>query len=64
MIFFGGMFLLGEKTVLCSGFGTKKEDKKDYTALFEEKPIRRRARPDKNKSDTEWIWNDDKVINN
>lgn len=53
-----------QKAGLSSKFGTKKEDKKDYTALFEEKPIRKRARPDKNKSDTEWIWDDDKVIKN
>lgn len=36
------------------------EPQPDYKALFEEKPIRKRARPDKNKSDTEWIWDDDK----
>lgn len=36
------------------------EPQPDYKALFEEKPVRKRVRSDKNKSDTVWVWNDDK----
>lgn len=36
------------------------EQKPDYKALFEERTIRKRARPDKNKSDNSWVWGEDK----
>ena len=59
--FFGRNVFYAIKKLFCpQNSGRKKRTKKDYTALFEEKPIRKRARPDKNKSDTEWIWDDDK----
>ncbi len=32
----------------------------DYKAMFEEKPTRKRARPDKKKADDAWIWGEDK----
>lgn len=36
------------------------EPKPDYKALFEEKTIRKRARPDKKKTDNAWVWGEDK----
>lgn len=63
--FFGGDVFYEVKS--CSVLKIRDEKRgqdRDYKALFEEKPIRKRARPDKNKSDTEWIWDDEKVINN
>ena len=36
------------------------EPQPDYKALFEEKTIRKRARPDKKKTDNTWIWGEDK----
>ena len=36
------------------------EPKLDYKALFEEKTIRQRARPDKKKTDNAWVWGEDK----
>ena len=36
------------------------EPQPDYKALFEEKTIRKRARPDKKKTDNAWVWGEDK----
>ncbi|MBO5333001.1 MAG: helix-turn-helix transcriptional regulator [Clostridia bacterium] len=36
------------------------EPQPDYKALFEEKTIRKRARPDKKKTDSAWVWGEDK----
>lgn len=36
------------------------EPQPDYKALFEEKPTRKRARPDKKKTDNAWVWGEDK----
>ena len=36
------------------------EPQPDYKALFEEKTIRKRARPDKKKTDNVWVWGEDK----
>ncbi len=36
------------------------EPQPDYKAIFEEKTIRKRARPDKKKSDNVWVWEEDK----
>lgn len=36
------------------------EPKPDYKALFEEKPMRKRARPDKKKTNNDWVWGEDK----
>jgi len=32
----------------------------DYKAMFEEKAIRKRARPARQKTDNDWIWGEDK----
>ncbi|MBR3817172.1 MAG: helix-turn-helix transcriptional regulator [Clostridia bacterium] len=37
------------------------EPQPDYKALFEEKTIRKRARPDKKKTDSAWVWGEDKI---
>ena len=37
------------------------EPQPDYKALFEEKTIRKRARPDKKKTDNAWVWGEDKI---
>lgn len=36
------------------------EPQPDYKAIFEEKAIRKRARPNKKKSDNVWVWEEDK----
>lgn len=36
------------------------EPQPDYKAMFEEKTTRKRARPDKKKSDSTWVWGEDK----
>ena len=36
------------------------EPQPDYKAMFEEKAIRKRARPDKKKSNDTWVWGEDK----
>ena len=36
------------------------EPQPDYKAMFEEKIIRKRARPNKNTSNDTWIWGEDK----
>lgn len=36
------------------------EPQPDYKTLFEERPARKRARPDKQSSDNVWIWGDEK----
>ena len=36
------------------------EPQPDYKAMFEEKTTRKRARPDKKKSDDTWVWGEDK----
>ena len=36
------------------------EPQPDYKAMFEEKNTRKRARPDKKKSDDTWVWGEDK----
>ena len=36
------------------------EPQPDYKAMFEEKAIRKRARPDKKKTDDAWVWGEDK----
>lgn len=36
------------------------EPQPDYKAMFEEKTTRKRARPDKKKSDDNWVWGEDK----
>ncbi len=36
------------------------EPQPDYKAMFEEKNKRKRARPDKKKSDDNWVWGEDK----
>lgn len=36
------------------------EPQLDYKAMFEEKTIRKRARPDKQKNDNNWVWGEDK----
>ncbi len=35
------------------------EPQPDYKAMFEEKATRKRARPDKKKSDNTWVWGED-----
>ncbi|MBQ2812390.1 MAG: helix-turn-helix transcriptional regulator [Clostridia bacterium] len=35
------------------------EPQPDYKAMFEEKAVRKRARPDKKKTDA-WVWGEDK----
>ncbi len=36
------------------------EPQPDYKAMFEEKATRKRARPDKKKTDDTWVWGEDK----
>ena len=36
------------------------EPQPDYKAMFEEKAVRKRARPDKQKKDNNWVWGEDK----
>ncbi len=36
------------------------EPQPDYKAMFEEKTTRKRARPDKKKTDDNWVWGEDK----
>ena len=36
------------------------EPQPDYKAMFEEKTIRKRARPDKQTSTDAWVWGEDK----
>ena len=36
------------------------EPKPDYKAMFEEKTIRKRARPDKKTSNDTWVWGEDR----
>lgn len=36
------------------------EPQPDYKAMFEEKATRKRARPDKKKTDSTWVWGEDK----
>lgn len=36
------------------------EPQPDYKAMFEEKSVRKRARPDKQKKDNNWVWGEDK----
>lgn len=36
------------------------EPQPDYKALFEERTIRKRARPDKKETDNAWVWGEDK----
>lgn len=39
------------------------EPQPDYKSMFEEKTTRKRARPDKKKSDSTWVWGEDKEDN-
>lgn len=36
------------------------EPQPDYKALFEEKPQRKRARPNRNEAKNNWVWGEDK----